>query len=102
MSPNVAVCPLASIVLTLVIIINILDTYLVGFQFAVILTNLVISVFFVWLANKTCTNYQWVSWLIIAYFVICIIGAMEILTNPAKYNKKTTEGLKNKSSCGGK
>jgi hypothetical protein len=100
MLPNVAVCPLASIVLTLVVIINILDTYLVGFQFAIILSNLVISVFFVWLANKTCNEYQWVSWLIIAYFVICIIGAMEILTNPAKYNKKTVEGMKGKaSSC---
>ena len=99
MIPNVAVCPLASIVLTLVVIINILDTYLVGFQFAVILSNLVISVLFVWLANKTCNNYQWVSWLIIVYFVICIIGAMEILTNPAKYNKKTVEGLKGKAAC---
>ena len=85
MLSNIAVCPLASVILTLVIIINILDIYLVGFHFAVLVTNLAISAFFVWLANKTCDKYQWVSWLITAYFVICIIGAMAILTNPQKY-----------------
>ena len=85
MLSNVAVCPLASVILTLVIIINILDIYLVGFQFAIFITNLLISAFFVWLANKTCDKYQWVSWLITAYFVISIIGAMAILTNPQRY-----------------
>ena len=88
MQSNSAVCPLASVILTLVIIINILDIYLVGFQFAIILTNLFISLFFVWLANKTCDKYQWVSWAITAYFVISIIGAMAILTDPARYQKK--------------
>ena len=91
MLSNIAVCPLASVILILVIIINILDIYLVGFHFAILVTNLLISAFFVWLANKTCNEYQWVSWLIIAYFVICIIGAMEILTNPARYNKNVTK-----------
>ena len=85
MLSNIAVCPLASVILTLVIIINILDIYLVGFHFAILVTNLLISAFFVWLANKTCDKYQWVSWLITAYFVICIIGAMAILTNPQRY-----------------
>jgi hypothetical protein len=94
MQSNAAVCPLASVILTLVIIINILDLYLVGFQFAIILTNLLISVFFVWLANKTCDKYQWVSWLITAYFVISIIGAMAILTDPARYQQKAVNGKK--------
>lgn len=92
MLPNLAVCPMASAVLLLVVIINILDTYLVGFQFAIIVTNLVISVFFVWLANKTCDKYQWVSWLILAYFAISIIGAVALIMDPSKYNK-TREGL---------
>lgn len=92
MLPNVAVCPMASVVLVLVVIINILDTYLVGYQFAIIATNLIISVFFVWLANKTCDKYQWVSWLIIAYFAISIIGAFALIMDPSKYNK-TNEGL---------
>ena len=94
MQSNAAVCPLASVILTLVIIINILDVYLVGFQFAIIFTNLLISVFFVWLANKTCDKYQWVSWLITAYFVISIIGAMAILTDPARYQSKAVNGKK--------
>jgi type IV secretory pathway TraG/TraD family ATPase VirD4 len=90
MLSNIAVCPLASIILILVIIINILDIYLVGFQFAILITNLLISAFFVWLANKTCDRYQWVSWLITAYFVLCIIGAMAILTDPARYNANSS------------
>jgi hypothetical protein len=90
MLSNIAVCPLASIILILVIIINILDIYLVGFQFAILITNLLISAFFVWLANKTCDRYQWVSWLITAYFVLCIIGAMAILTDPARYNQSAS------------
>jgi len=87
MQSNAAVCPLASVILTLVVIINILDIYLVGFQFGIILTNVLISLFFVWLANKTCDKYQWVSWLITAYFVLTIIGAMAILTDPARYQQ---------------
>lgn len=94
MLSNVAVCPLASFILVLVIIINVMDLYVVGFQFAILLTNLVISVFFVWLANKTCDKYQWVSWLITAYFVICIIGAAAIISNPALLNQKGMAEIK--------
>ena len=85
---TIAVCPMASVVLTLVIIINLLDIYLVGFQFALIVTNLLISVFFVWLANKTCDKYQWVSWLITAYFVICVIGAIALIVTPKTPEKQ--------------
>jgi hypothetical protein len=88
MQSNVAVCPLASVILTLVIIINIMDIYIVGFQFAIIATNILISVFFVWLSNKTCDKYQWVSWLITAYFAICIIGAITIITTPKDPKKE--------------
>jgi hypothetical protein len=102
MLSNIAVCPLASVILTLVIIINILDIYLVGFHFAVLVTNLVISAFFVWLANKTCDKYQWVSWLITGYFVICIIGAMDILTNPQKYAPPATTGENKQPSTANK
>ena len=98
MQSNAAVCPLASVILTLVVIVNILDIYLVGFQFAIILTNVLISLFFVWLANKTFDKYQWVSWAITAYFVISIIGAMTILTDPARYqqNAATSAGSNGK------
>jgi len=97
MLANIAVCPLASFILMLVIIINILDIYLVGFQFAIIVTNLLISIFFVWLANKTCDKYHWVSWLITAYFVICIIGALSLILNPSitEKNREGFEGVEN-------
>ena len=101
MLSNFAVCPLASVILTLVIVINMLDIFLVGFQFAIIVTNLLISVFFVWLANKTCDKYQWVSWLITAYFVICIIGALAIISNPALLNQKSMEEIKKKTEEAG-
>lgn len=93
MLPNIAVCPLASFILILVVIINVLDIYLVGFHFAILLTNLLISVFFVWLANKTCDKYHWISWLITAYFVICIIGAFTLILNPSVANKHSQEGF---------
>ena len=102
MLSNFAVCPLASVILTLVIVINILDIYLVGFQFAIIVTNLLISVFFVWLANKTCDKYQWVSWLITAYFIISIIGAIAIISNPALLNQKGMEEIKKKTEEAGR
>jgi membrane protease YdiL (CAAX protease family) len=102
MLSNVAVCPLASVILVLVIIINVLDIYLVGFQFAIIATNLLISVFFVWLANKTCYKYHWVSWLITGYFVICIIGALAIISNPALLNQKGMEEIKKKTDEAGR
>lgn len=100
MLPNVAVCPLASFILTLVVIINVLDIYLVGFQFAIIVTNILISVFFVWLANKTCDKYHWVSWLITAYFVICIIGALTLILNPSTRDdyREGFDGSKDKAS----
>jgi MFS family permease len=103
MLANLAVCPLASFILILVIIINLLDIYLVGFHFAILLTNFLISVFFVWLANKTCDKYHWVSWLITAYFVICIIGAVTLILNPTM-RKDYVEGFEEgaKGQKGGK
>lgn len=102
MLPNITVCPLASFILVLVIIINVMDIYLVGFQFAILVTNIVISVFFVWLANKTCDKYKWVSWLITAYFIICIIGAAAIISNPAILNQKGMEEIKKKTEEAGR
>lgn len=94
MLSNFAVCPLASAILLLVIVINILDIYLVGIHFKILITNLIISVFFVWLANKTCNKYHWVSWLITFYFVVCITGAIMIILNPSILNGKGFEETK--------
>ena len=94
MLSNIAVCPLASFILVLIVIINILDIYLVGFQFVIIVTNVLISIFFVWLANKTCDRYHWVSWLITAYFVISIIGAVAMIFTPSAGPREGYESSK--------
>ncbi len=94
MLSKLSVCPLASFILIMVIIINVVDIYLVGVHFTILVTNLLISIFFVWLANKTCDKYHWVSWLISIYFAICIIGAITILTNPKILNEKGFEETK--------
>jgi len=94
MLSNFAVCPLASVILLLVIVINLLDIYLVGTHFKILLTNLVISVLSVWIANKTCYKYQWVSWVITFYFIFCIVGAVLIILNPSILNGKGYEETK--------
>ncbi len=102
MLSNIVVCPLASFILVLIVIINILDIYLVGFQFVIIVTNLLISIFFVWVANKTCDRYQWVSWLITVYFVISIIGAVAMIFTPSAGHREGYKGTgkKNKREKG--
>jgi hypothetical protein len=43
-----------------------------------------------------------VSWLITAYFVICIIGALAIIANPALLNQKGMEEIKKKTDEAGR
>lgn len=73
MNLHFTICPLASVVLALVIIINILDIYLYGTSFLILLFNVLISIFFVWIANKTCFSYHWVSWIIVAYLALTVM-----------------------------
>ena len=54
MNLHFTICPLASVVLVLVILVNIFDIYLVGTNLVVFIINAVISVIMVWVANKTC------------------------------------------------
>jgi hypothetical protein len=82
MSLHLTICPLASIVLIFVIIINILDIYFAGTTVILLALNVLISIFFVWVANKTCFSYRWVSWIIVAYLAISIIGYIAIIMNP--------------------
>jgi len=82
MSLHLTVCPLASIVLIFVILINILDIYLTGTSIFILVFNVLTAIFFVWLANKTCFSYRWVSWIIVVYLAISIIGYIAIIMNP--------------------
>jgi hypothetical protein len=84
MNLHFTICPLASVVLALVIIINILDIYSVGTSVFLLSFNVIVSIIFVWIANKTCFSYHWVSWIIVAYLLltVLIITALLFLNKP--------------------
>jgi hypothetical protein len=94
MFSSIAICPMASLILILIIVANILDLYLIiGFDFYfsntvilmfTLLFMLIIILFLIWLANKTCDNYKWVSWLILLYLVWSIINTIILIFNPEK------------------
>lgn len=101
MLSNVSACPMASLVLSLVILSVILDTYLLSaynyhrsntaiLVFALIFI-VVSSIFVVWLANKTCYDYKWVSWLVIIAVFIGIIDTIASIINPEKREKELKE-----------
>lgn len=73
---------MATVVLICILLINILDIYVSGTTVIVLSVNVLISVLFVWIANKTCFSYRWVSWLIVAYLALSIIGYITILVKP--------------------
>jgi len=96
-----SLCPMATIILILVLITIILDSYLM-FGARIIPNNNVVlvlafvitvlyAVFTIWLANKTCYNYTWISWLIIIYLVINIINSMIAITDPQKQQELRNE-----------
>ena len=82
MNLHFTICPLATVVLICILLINILDIYVSGTTVIVLSVNVLISVLFVWIANKTCFSYRWVSWLIVAYLALSIIGYITILVKP--------------------
>lgn len=82
MDLHFTICPLASVVLIFVILINILDIYFSGTTIILLALNVLISVFFVWIANKTCFSYRWVSWILVAYLALSIIGYIAVIMNP--------------------
>lgn len=87
-------CPMASFILMLIIISILLDSYVIfGLGLApksnVILGTtyfivILFAVFTIWLANKTCYNFIWVSWLIVIYIVWGIINSIILFIDPKK------------------
>ena len=82
MNLHFTICPLASVILVLVILVNIYDIYLVGTNLVVFIVNAFISVIMVWIANKTCFTWHWVSWVIVIYLAISAIGYLTIIFDP--------------------
>ena len=101
MLSNVSACPRASLILSLVILSVILDTYLLSTYnyhrnntalLVFILIFIVVScIFVVWIANKTCFDYKWVSWLVIIGLFITIIDSIASIINPEKREKELKE-----------
>jgi phosphoglycerol transferase MdoB-like AlkP superfamily enzyme len=98
---SVTACPRASLVLSLVILSVILDTYLLsGYNYhrsntvilvLVFIFIITVSIFLVWLANKTCYDYTWLSWIVLIYLFFGIIDTIASIINPEKRNKELKE-----------
>ena len=82
MNLHFTICPLASVILVLVILVNVYDIYLVGTNLVVFIVNAFFSVIMVWIANKTCFTWHWVSWVIVIYLAISAIGYLAIILDP--------------------
>ena len=86
MNLQFTICPLASVVLVLVILVNIADIYLVGTNLVVFIMNAIISVIMVWVANKTCFTWHWVSWVLVAYLAYSVIYLLSVIFIPSVAN----------------
>ena len=101
MLSSVSACPMASLVLSLVILSVILDSYIIikykhypGNNIVVMLGLLILIVgyiFLVWLANKSCYDYKWISWIVLIYMVYSIIGSFAVIIMPEKFEKELKE-----------
>ena len=100
---NMSSCPMAAFIMILIMISIVLDTYVLfgpvlvlPFSSVVLgviffLFTIVYVIFTVWLANKTCYNFIWVSWLIVLYLVYSIVYSLETIINPTKREKVQKE-----------
>jgi hypothetical protein len=90
---NISTCPMATVILMLVIVSNLLDSYVMfGLGIApkntvvLVLTLLILvlyAAFTIWLANETCyTKFTWISWLIIIYLLYQNVSSIMVIANP--------------------
>jgi len=101
MSYQLTVCPTAYLILILIIVSNILDSYLViRYNFhknnnvilgLSLIITVAISVLLIWIANNTCNKYVWVSWIIILLLIINIYDSIMLFVDPKKREKVLSE-----------
>jgi hypothetical protein len=94
-------CPMASFILILVVTTIILDTYVYFgllvlpthpvFLAALFIIITIYAVFTIWLANRTCYNFVWLSWLIVIYLVYSIIFSIVTIINPEQQKQLQRE-----------
>jgi hypothetical protein len=92
---------MATLVLVLVIVSIVLDSYLIfGLGLApkshvllilVLFIIVLYAVFVIWMANRTCYNFTWISWLILLYIVWVIINSIIVITDPPTQEKVRNE-----------
>ena len=93
MNLHFTICPLASVILVLVILINIYDIYLIGTSLVFFIVNALLSIVVVWVANKTCFTWHWVSWVIVIYLAISAIGYLTIIFVPEVANEPQMKAI---------
>lgn len=59
-----------------------MEIFLTGTSIIIMAGNILIAILIVSIANATCFTYRWVSWAVIAYLAISILGYVIILFNP--------------------
>jgi len=96
MLSNMTACPMAAFIMILVIITILIDAFLLfGPVFVIRFNPLVLGVIFflftivyvlftLWLANKTCYNFVWISWIIVFYLLFNIVNSLDNIINPSK------------------
>ncbi len=92
---------MATLILVLVIVSIVLDSYLIfGLGLApksnvvlILLLFIIVlyAVFIIWMANRTCYNFTWISWLILLYIVWVIINSIIVITDPPTQEKVRNE-----------
>jgi hypothetical protein len=83
---DLKICSIAWFVLFFSIIGIIIDYYIFGTSLIGFLLNVIITIFFVWLANWACykQGYNWIAWFIVIFFGFSFMGMIYI------YKKKDT------------
>ncbi len=93
---DMTACPMAAVIMILVIVTILLDAFMlfgpvfvIRFDIRVLgviffLFTIVYVLFTLWLANKTCYNFIWVSWVIVFYLLFAIMNTIGNIIDPSR------------------
>jgi 4-amino-4-deoxy-L-arabinose transferase-like glycosyltransferase len=83
-------CAIARFVLLFSVIGIFCDIYLFGVSFLSLVSNVLVSVFLIWLANWACFSegYNWVAWIIVIVLFFSLISLVYIIKNKNKSEEK--------------
>jgi phosphotransferase system glucose/maltose/N-acetylglucosamine-specific IIC component len=83
-------CAIARAVLLFSVIGTFCDIYLFGISFLSLVSNILVAVFLVWLANWSCftEGYNWVAWIIVIVLFFSLTSLIYIIKNKNKEEEK--------------